>query len=404
MANVAGALSIDARRDLRTSIANTKSPFIESLPKVELHVHIEGTLTPALKWKFSQRNGQTLTHPRTGAVFSTLEELQDSHDTMKPMAQGQMNNEEETLSFFEAYYGGFEVLKTKRDYYDLAIHYFERAAAMNVRYCEIFFDPQGHTRTGVTWETMMVGFREASEEAERNLNASRDRRPSRVRRLTITQQVKSAWILCLLRDESPESGMEHYLASLPYRDMIVGIGLDSNEDQRPPSLFEEIYLRARADGFRLTAHCDVGKAYPIEHVHQVVNSVGGTGAERVDHGMNATDSPELTKTIRDKGVGMTICPWSYIRHQPFHEVFERIRTLFDAGIKIAIASDDPTFMEDTWIHENLLLVQRYCKFSNVDMLRLARNAVEISWASDAVKKCILDEIDSVGVEAKSGPG
>ena len=101
---------------------------------------------------------------------------------------------------------------------------------------------------------------------------------------------------------------------------------------------------------------------------------------------------------------MTICPWSYIRHQPFDEVFERIRTLFDAGIKISIASDDPTFMEDTWIHENLLLVQRFCKFGDVDMLALARNAVEVSWASDAVKGSILDEIDSIDVTAKSGPG
>jgi adenosine deaminase len=198
--------------------------------------------------------------------------------------------------------------------------------------------------------------------------------------------------------------MEHYLASLPYRDMIVGIGLDSNEDQRPPSLFEEIYARARADGFHLTAHCDVGKAYPIEHVHQVVHSVGGTGAERVDHGMNATDSRDLMRAIREKNVGMTICPWSYIRHQPFGEVFERIRTLFDAGIRISIASDDPTFMEDTWIRENLLLVQRFCEFSDADMLRLAKNAVEISWASDAVKKNVLDELDSIHAEAKSGPG
>lgn len=170
MANVEGALSIDSRRELRETIAKTKSPFIQSLPKVELHVHIEGTLTPELKWKFSQRNGMTLSHPRTGAVFSSLEELQDSHDTMKPVSEGQMNNAEETLSFFEAYYGGFEVLKTEQDYYDLAMHYFERAAVMNVRYCEIFFDPQGHTRTGTTWETMMTGFQSAQEEAEKRLN------------------------------------------------------------------------------------------------------------------------------------------------------------------------------------------------------------------------------------------
>jgi len=81
-----------------------------------------------------------------------------------------MNNAEETMSFFEAYYSGFEVLKTKQDYFELAMHYFERAAGMNVRYCEVFFDPQGHTRTGTTWETMMSGFREAMVEAELELN------------------------------------------------------------------------------------------------------------------------------------------------------------------------------------------------------------------------------------------
>jgi adenosine deaminase len=170
MADVEGALSIAGRRELRASIASTKNPLIEAIPKVELHVHIEGTLTPELKWKFSQRNSMILKHPRTGAVFSTLKELKDSHDTMKSVDGDRMDNEEETLSFFEAYYGGFEVLKTTQDYHDLAMHYFERAAAMKVRYCELFFDPQGHTRTGTMWETMMTGFRSAQEQAEEDLN------------------------------------------------------------------------------------------------------------------------------------------------------------------------------------------------------------------------------------------
>lgn len=210
--------------------------------------------------------------------------------------------------------------------------------------------------------------------------------------------------MCLLRDESPDSGMEHYFASLAYRDMIVGIGLDSNEDQRPPSLFEEVYVRARADGFRLTAHCDVGKAYPLEHVHQTVKTIGRTGADRVDHGLNATDDPELMGLIRQKGLGMTICPWSYIRHQPFGEVFERIRTLFDADIKICIASDDPTFMEDTWMHENLILIERFCRFDEKDMIRLARDAVDVCWASDSVKKAIREELDGIGISLESGSG
>ncbi|KYG40476.1 hypothetical protein M433DRAFT_8768 [Acidomyces richmondensis BFW] len=379
MCDVENALPIAARRDLRISLAENPDPYILAIPKVELHVHIEGTLTPELKWRFSQRNGQIIRHPRTGAVFSTLEELQDSHDTMKPRNGERMDNVEETLSFFEAYYGGFEVLKTKQDYYDLAMNYFEHAAAMRVRYCEIFFDPQGHTRLGVSWSTMMTGFRKAQKKAEMELN------------------VKSCWIMCLLRDESPQSAMEHYIAALDYRDMIIGIGLDSNENCRPPVLFQELFARARADGFRLTAHCDVGKAYPLEHIQQVATVIGNDGADRIDHGLNAVERPELIKLIHDKGIGMTICPWSYIRHQPLDETFRRIRALFDADIKISIASDDPAFMEDTWILENLLVVKKFCQFSNEDVQVVAKNAIEMCWAPEKIKNDLMRELFSINI-------
>lgn len=189
--------------------------------------------------------------------------------------------------------------------------------------------------------------------------------------------------------------MEHYLAALEYRNMIVGIGLDSSEDGRPPMLFEEVFTRARKDGFRLTAHCDVGKTYPLEHIHQVAFQIGATGGDRIDHGLNAAENPELLALIRETGVGMTICPWSYIRHQPMDEVFQKIRILFDGGIKIAIASDDPAFMEDTWILENLLVVQKFCTFTNDDVIRLTKDAIDMCWAPDDVKKEMLDEVTNV---------
>jgi adenosine deaminase len=189
--------------------------------------------------------------------------------------------------------------------------------------------------------------------------------------------------------------MAHYEAALKYRDMIIGIGLDSNEVNRPPSLFNEVFVRARNDGFRLTAHCDVGKPYPLEHIHQVALSVADTGADRIDHGLNAAGVASLMDLIKEKELGMTICPWSYIRHQPLDEVFQRIRTLFDAGIVISIASDDPAFMEDTWVLENLLVVKRYCNFSNLDIQKLTENAIKMSWASENTKKDILQELYSV---------
>ncbi|CAI6331884.1 unnamed protein product [Periconia digitata] len=380
MTDVENALSVVGRGELRRTIAATKDPYINAIPKVELHVHIEGIISADLKWKFSQRNGQPIINPRTGRAFSSLEELRDSHNTLKPSIGNRMNNSEETLSFFEAYYGGFEALKTQQDYYDLAMDYYEHAAAMNVRYAEIFFDPQGHTRFGASWETMMQGFREAQQKAEQALH------------------VRSGWIMCFLRDESPESAMEHYNAALQYRDMIVGIGLDSNEVDRPPSLFEEVFLRARKDGFRLTAHCDVGKPYPLEHIHQVVSTMAGGGTDRIDHGLNAAGDPDLVNLIKEKDLGMTICPWSYIRHQPLDEVFERIRALFDAGIRITIASDDPAFMEDTWVQENLLVAKKYCNFTNSEIQRLAQNAINESWVSEDVKNRLLRELYDVDLE------
>jgi adenosine deaminase len=201
--------------------------------------------------------------------------------------------------------------------------------------------------------------------------------------------------MCFLRDESPESAMEHYDAALKYRDMIVGIGLDSNEVDRPPSLFDEVFVRARNDGFRLTAHCDVGKPYPLEHIHQVASSIAGTGADRIDHGLNAAGDAILMGLIKEKDLGMTICPWSYIRHQPLDEVFQRIRALFDAGIMISIASDDPAFMEDTWALENLLVVKRYCSFTNVEIQRLAENAIKMCWTSEDAKGQMLQELYSI---------
>ncbi|KAF2225764.1 hypothetical protein BDZ85DRAFT_258046 [Elsinoe ampelina] len=227
---------------------------------------------------------------------------------------------------------------------------------------------------------MMGGFRRAQVEAEGRLG------------------VKSAWIMCFLRDESVESAREHYEAALEYRDMVVGIGLDSNEDQRPPLMFEEIFRRAREDGFRLTAHCDVGKAYPVENCRQVICSLGKTGADRIDHGLNVVEDSELMEMLRKKEMGMTICPWSYIRHQPLDEVFQRIRQLFDAGILISIASDDPTFMEDTWILENLLVVMKFCNLTDQDLIRLTENAIRTCWASEAVKKEIMDELEDVKKE------
>jgi len=166
------ALPLELRKKLRGELLAANDKFVLDTPKVELHVHIEGTLTPELRWKLAQRNGTKLRLGQNSPELKTLDELIKAYDTIQPRPNRNMNNSEERILFFEAYYEGFEALKTKEDFFELAMNYFEHAASMNVRYCEPFFDPQGHTSRGVPWKDMMDGFKEAQIKAEKELNVS----------------------------------------------------------------------------------------------------------------------------------------------------------------------------------------------------------------------------------------
>ncbi|KUJ13895.1 adenosine deaminase [Mollisia scopiformis] len=370
-----GISTYEQRQKWRAEHLQTNDPFVVDIPKIELHVHIEGTMTPELRWKLSQKNKIPLTCGADKIALTSLEETQKAYTCIRGRIGAASAEASKSFTFFQIYYEGFDLLQSEEDYYDLAMRYFERAAKLNVRYCEPFFDPQGHTRRGISMEVIMKGFQKAQIEAERELN------------------VKSQWIMCFLRDMSPESATEQYEAALPYKDMIVGIGLDSDELDRPPKLFDEVFRRAREDGFRRTSHCDFNQKDTHEHIRQVAESLGGPGTERIDHGLNAADQDDLMNMIKEKGIGMTICPCAYIRHAPESEVFVRIRKLFDAGIKITIASDDPAYMEDNWVLHNLYMVRDKCKFTDQEMVRLQRNAIEICWASDDEKAALSQEID-----------
>lgn len=345
------------------------SAFVHALPKVELHVHIEGTLTPALRWRLAQENSIKL-------PYASEKELEASYKvTYNHRKKDRGDNGQPT--FFDAYYGGMQVLRKESDFFALGLDYFRRAHAMNVRYAEPFFDIQAHTRRGVSVNDVMRGFQRASETAARELG------------------VHSSWIMCFLRDMSPASAMEHYELALPYRHIFTAIGLDSDEYERPASLFEEVFARARRDGLKLTSHCDVYKKDTHEHILGVASQLGGYGADRIDHGLNAADRPELMQLIKDRGIGMTLCPHAYHRHEPTDMVFPLIRRLYDFGIPITINSDDPTYMHDHWVVENLELARELCPFDTQELVQLERNAVDISWASPQVKEMILQELNRV---------
>ena len=158
--------------DRKMKLLSAQDAFLSRIPKLELHVHIEGTLGPKLQWALAQRNGMQIRSGKDNNVYESESQLGHSYEGF--LDHESFGTAEGRASFFNSYYGGFQVLRTEADFYDLAMEYFKRAGLQNVRYCEPFFDMQGHTRRGVPVDTVMKGLKRAQVDAEKRFNVSYD--------------------------------------------------------------------------------------------------------------------------------------------------------------------------------------------------------------------------------------
>ncbi len=326
--------------------------FIRSIPKAELHLHIEGTLEPELKFELAKRNGIDLPYASVG-------EMRDAYDF------------DDLPSFLAQYYEGMSVLLVEQDFYDLAMAYFTRVGAQNVVYVEMFFDPQAHTSRGVEFSTVIEGLHRAQSDAHERLG------------------VASQLIMCFLRDMSMESAAETLDRADEYRDWIVGVGLDSDERGNPPIKFTDVFADARSRGYRLTIHCDVDQEASVEHIWQCLDVIG---VERIDHGVNAIEDDELCREIVRRDIGLTVCPISnaYVTDGTKADV---IVALLERGIKVTVNSDDPAYFPG-YIAENLVRLQQETDLDTATVVRLVRNAFEISWLEEAPRSDYLARVDA----------
>ena len=326
--------------------------FIRSIPKAELHLHIEGTLEPELKFELAKRNGIDLPYAGVG-------EMRDAYDF------------DDLPSFLAQYYEGMSVLLVEQDFYDLAMAYFTRVGAQNVVYVEMFFDPQAHTSRGVEFSTVIEGLHRAQTDAQDRLG------------------VASQLIMCFLRDMSVESAAETLDRADEYSDWIVGVGLDSDERGNPPIKFTDVFADARSRGYRLTMHCDVDQEASVEHIWQCLDVIG---VERIDHGVNAIEDDELCREIVRRGIGLTVCPISnsYVTDGSKTDI---IVALLERGIKVTVNSDDPAYFPG-YIAENLVRLQHEADLDTATVVRLVRNAFEISWLEEAHRSDYLARVDA----------
>ena len=320
--------------------------FIEGLPKVELHLHIEGSLEPELMFALAQRN-------KIAIPFKTVEEVRKAY------------NFSNLQDFLDIYYQGMNILKTEQDFYDLTWAYLTKVATQNVVHTEIFFDPQGHTSRGVAFATALNGITRALDDGNAKLGIS------------------SFLIMCFLRHLSEADAFATLEQALPHKARIVGVGLDSSENGHPPSKFERVFAKARQEGFLVVAHA--GEEGPPGYVREALDLLD---VDRIDHGNRSLEDPELVKQLLDMGMALTVCPLSNLKLCGVADMRQHpLKKMLELGLKATVNSDDPSYFGG-YMNENYLAVTEALGLEKSHLLTLTRNGIDASFL-DAQRKTVL---------------
>jgi adenine deaminase len=325
--------------------------FLLQLPKAELHLHIEGSLEPEQLFALAHRNGVPLAHASVEALRAAyaFTDLQ---------------------SFLDIYYAGASVLRTELDFEELAMAYFARAAADGIVRAELFFDPQTHTCRGVPMGAVIEGLSRACRRAAREHGISAD------------------LILCFLRHLSEAEALQTLEDALPWRSHFIGVGLDSSERGHPPEKFARVFARAGELGLHRVAHA--GEEGPAAYIESALDVLR---AERIDHGVRCTESPELVRRLAAAGTPLTVCPLSNVKLCVFPDLgSHNLPALLAAGLKVNLNSDDPAYFGG-YLLDNWLGCFEALPLSRADAVTLARNSLEASFAPAAERQAWLAQLD-----------
>lgn len=321
--------------------------FIARLPKAELHLHIEGTLEPELALRLAEKN-------RIAFPYQTVEQMQAAFEFT------------DLQSFLDLYYASVSVVRTEEDFHDLTLAYLKKAASQNVRHTEIFFDPQTHTDRDIPFETVLNGITAALKRGQTELGIS------------------SQLILSFLRHLSAASAMETLQQALPFREQMIGVGLDSSELGHPPSKFVQVFEEARRQGFRVVCHA--GEEGPPEYITEALDLLH---AERIDHGVRCMEDAALVARLAQEQIPLTACPLSNIRLCVFNTMQDHpLKRMLDADLLVTVNSDDPPYFGG-YINENFAAVQQAFDLSQKDLIKLARNSFSSAFLSDAEKQKLI---------------
>lgn len=317
--------------------------WLNELPKVELHLHLEGSLEPELMFALAQRNNIEL-------PFKSVEEVRAAYEFSN------------LQDFLDIYYQGANVLVQEQDFYDLTWAYLSKCKEQNVMHVEPFFDPQTHTDRGIPFKTVINGIIRALKDGQEKLGIS------------------SELIMCFLRHLSEDAAFETLEMAEPHLDVIIGIGLDSSEQGHPPEKFSRVFSKARELGLKTVAHA--GEEGPAEYVWTAINDLK---VSRVDHGVRSIDDTKLMSHLAETRMPLTVCPLSNTKLCVFDDMSQHnILNMLEQGVCVTVNSDDPAYFGG-YMTENFVALADALDLTEAQAVSLVKNSIEASFASERRK-------------------
>jgi adenosine deaminase len=325
------------------------SAAVRALPKVEIHLHLEGAIPLPSLWELVRKYGGG------GLADETeLEERFRYRDFQQFLSTWMWKN-------------GF--IREYDDFTFIAAAVARDLASQNVRYVEAFHSPGDFA--------MLHGLEPAriTEAVRRGLDAEKDRIDVRL-------------IADLTRDFGPDRGMrwlEEIAGDVPMR--IVGIGIGGSEQAFPPEPYRDVYREARRLGLRTTAHA--GEAAGPASIWGALEALE---VDRIGHGTRAVEDPALVRHLKEHQIPIEMCPISNLRTGVVASLKQHpIRALFDEGLLVSVNTDDPR-MFHTSMDEEYTALSNELGFTLEEIRKLARNAIDSTWADSATRKRLHEEL------------
>jgi len=321
--------------------------WYDRVPKVELHVHLEGAIPHEALFALIQKYGGDPSVPDVPALAKRFE--------YKDFPQ-----------FIEAWSWQNQFLREYEDFTHVAELTARDMAKQSIRYAEAFFSPSLFVRRGL-----------AVQEVARAVRAGLSRVP----------EIEIALVADLVRDYGPESEMVTLAQVKEVKGLgIVGIGIGGSEHEYPPAPFKGLYEEARSIGFHTNAHA--GEA---AGPHSIWDAIRELGVERIGHGTRAWEDPELVEYLVDHRIPLEMCPISNVRTNVVGSLREHpIRRYFKAGMVVTVNTDDPKMFQ-TRLADEYRLLEQECGWTRAEICRLILSAIESSWLLDERKMSLAAE-------------